>query len=79
MKREGSLFIISVVWTVLLFVLISFIKKFIRSLPPGRRLVTSDIQVSDTYRYIQVQMNIGTRWQPEVSFGLRLNIYIHSL
>ena len=51
MKREGSLLIISVVWTVVLFVLISFIKKFIRSLPPGRRLVTSDIQVSDTYRY----------------------------
>ena len=70
MKREGSLLIISVVWTVVLFVLISFIKKFIRSLPPGRRLVTSDIQVSDNYRY-----QMATR----ISFGFRLNIYLHSL
>ena len=47
MKREGSLLIISVVWTLLVYILITFVKKFIRSLPPGRRLVTSDIQVKD--------------------------------
>ena len=46
-KREGSLLIISVVWTLVVYILITFVKKFIRSLPPGRRLVTSDIQVKD--------------------------------
>ena len=30
-------------------------------------------------RYIQVQINTGTRWKPEISFGLRLNIYLYSL
>ena len=30
-------------------------------------------------RYIQVQINKGTRLQPEVPFGLMLNIYLHSL
>ena len=43
------LLIISVALTVIVFVLIAFIKKFIRSRPPGRRLVTSDIQVRGRY------------------------------
>ena len=45
MKDEVLLMAISVGLTVIVFVLIAFIKKFIRSRPPGRRLVTSDIQV----------------------------------
>ena len=45
MKDEVLLVAISVGLTVIVFVLIAFIKKFIRSRPPGRRLVTSDIQV----------------------------------
>ena len=45
MKGEVLLLIISVALTVIIYVLIAFIKKFIRSRPPGRRLVTSDIQV----------------------------------
>ena len=47
MKGEVLLLIISVALTVIVFILIAFIKKFIRSRPPGRRLVTSDIQVED--------------------------------
>ena len=49
MKGEVLLLIISVALTVIVFVLIAFIKKFIRSRPPGRRLVTSDIQVRGRY------------------------------
>ena len=45
MQEELLLLIISVVFTATIYFLIVFIKKFIRSRPPGRRLVTSDIQV----------------------------------
>ena len=47
MKGEVLLLIISVTLTVIIYVLIAFIKKFIWSRPPGRRLVTSDLQVED--------------------------------
>ena len=47
MKREALLLIISVVFTVIVAILIAFTKKFIHSRPPGRRLVTSDIQVEE--------------------------------
>ena len=45
MKEEVLVLIISAALTAIVYVLIAFIKKFIRSRPPGRRLVTSDIQV----------------------------------
>ena len=45
MQEELLLLIISLVFTAIIYLLIAFIKKFIRSRPPGRRLVTSDIQV----------------------------------
>ena len=47
MKEEVLLLIISVALTAIVYVLIAFIKKFIWSRPPGRRLVTSDLQVED--------------------------------
>ena len=47
MKGEALLLIVSVGLTVIVYVLITFIKMFIRSRPPGRRLVTSDIQVEE--------------------------------
>ena len=45
MKGEVLLLIISVALTVIVYILIVFIKKFIRLRPPGGRLVSSDIQV----------------------------------
>ena len=45
MKEEVLVLIISAALTAIVYVLIAFVKKFIRSRPPGRRLVTSDIQV----------------------------------
>ena len=54
MKDEVLLMAISVGLTVIVFVLIAFIKKFIRSRPPGRRLVTSDIQVEADISLLKV-------------------------
>ena len=45
MQGELLLLIISVAFTMFIYALVAFIKRFIRSRPPGRRLVTSDIQV----------------------------------
>ena len=45
--QEGELLLLIIViaFTIAIYILIEFIKKFIQSRPPGRRLVTSDIQV----------------------------------
>ena len=59
MKGEALLLIISVGLTVIVYVLITFIKMFIRSRPPGRRLVTSDIQVEEEEQKFRIFFNFA--------------------
>ena len=70
MNEEFLLLIISVALTVIIFVLIAFIKKFIRSRPPGRRLVTSDIQVEDSNTKFRGTINaVSIYLGPDTSFA----------
>ena len=59
MKGEALLLIVSVGLTVIVYVLITFIKMFIRSRPPGRRLVTSDIQVEEEEQKFRIFLNFA--------------------
>ena len=53
--QEGELLLLIIViaFTIAIYILIEFIKKFIQSRPPGRRLVTSDIQVCVSKNQVQ--------------------------
>ena len=77
MKGEVLLLIISVALTVIVYILIVFIKKFIRSRPPGRRLVTSDIQVvvgNSKFRGSATLHLLGPKFVPG-SFPFRRGYY----